>query len=74
MRHPFFMLYTNGGTTGTYCFHKNHSDDVAEILDNSGNIVVKYAYDAFDISCKKTEVDGKTPDEWVKYWINSLLN
>ena len=68
------MLYTNGGTTGTYYFHKNPSGDVTEILDNSGNIVVKYAYDAFDISCKKiTEVDGKTSEEWVKYWINSLL-
>ena len=41
------MLYTNGGTTGTYPFHKNRSGDVAEILDNSGNIVVKYAYDAY---------------------------
>ena len=46
------MLYTNGGTTGTFHFHKNHSDDVAEILDNSGNIVVKYETNLYYLNAR----------------------
>ena len=41
------MVYTSGGTPCVYTFDKNPRGDVVAVLDNSGNIVVKYAYDAY---------------------------
>ena len=45
------MLYTSGETTSIYSFDKNLRGDVVGVLDNSGNVVVKYAYDAYG-NCK----------------------
>ena len=42
------IIYTNsGGTKAYYYYDKNPRGDVIGILDNSGNIVVKYTYDAY---------------------------
>ena len=40
-------IFTNFGGTETYYYDKNPRGDVKNILDNSGNIVVTYAYDAY---------------------------
>ena len=40
-------IFTNFGGTETYYYDKNPRGDVINILDNSGNIVVTYAYDAY---------------------------
>ncbi len=41
------VIFTNSSGTGTYYYDKNPRGDVVNILDNSGNIVVKYTYDAY---------------------------
>ena len=42
------IIYTNsGGTEAYYYYDKNPRGDVIGILDNSGNTVVKYSYDAY---------------------------
>ena len=41
------VIFTNPSGTGTYYYDKNPRGDVLNILDNSGNIVAKYTYDAF---------------------------
>ena len=41
------VIFTNSSGTGTYYYDKNPRGDVIAILDNSGNIVVEYAYDAY---------------------------
>ena len=41
------IIYTFDGTSGVYYYDKNHKGDVIAILDNSGNAVVKYKYDAY---------------------------
>ena len=41
------VQFTNAGGTGTYYYDKNPRGDVIGILDNSGNTVVKYSYDAY---------------------------
>ena len=41
------LLFTNSSGTGTYYYDKNPRGDVIGILDNSGNTVVKYTYDAY---------------------------
>ncbi len=41
------VIFTNSSGTGTYYYDKNPRGDVIGILDNSGNTVVKYKYDAY---------------------------
>ena len=41
------VIFTNSSGTGTYYYDKNPRGDVIAILDNSGNTVVKYRYDAY---------------------------
>ena len=41
------VIYTNASGTRTYYYDKNPRGDVIGILDNEGNTVVKYWYDAF---------------------------
>ena len=41
------VIFTNSSGTGTYYYDKNPRGDVIGILDNSGNTVVKYTYDAY---------------------------
>ena len=41
------VIFTNPNGTATYYYDKNPRGDVVGILDNTGNAVVKYAYDAF---------------------------
>ncbi len=41
------LIYNNGSTTNTFCFDKNSFGYVIGILDNSGNVVVNYMYDAY---------------------------
>ena len=41
------VIYTNDDGAATYYYDKNPRGDVIAILDNSGNTVVKYTYDAY---------------------------
>lgn len=41
------VIFTNSSGTGIYYYDKNPRGDVIAILDNSGNTVVKYRYDAY---------------------------
>ena len=41
------FIFTNSSGTGSYYYDKNPRGDVIAILDNSGNTVVQYKYDAY---------------------------
>lgn len=41
------IMHTSAGVTRKYLFDKNPKGDVVAILDNAGNVVVKYVYDAY---------------------------
>ena len=43
------VIYTNDDGAATYYYDKNPRGDVIAILDNSGNTVVKYSYNAVSI-------------------------
>ncbi len=53
------LIYTDANGTNTYYYDKNIFGDVIAILDNTGNPVVKYKYDAYG-NC--TVYDSVTTD------------
>ena len=66
-RHDLFYYYDADGSVGSisydytrYAFRKNLQGDVIAILDTNGDVVARYAYDAWGKVLSVTDKDGNT--------------
>ena len=66
------VIFTNSDGAATYYYDKNPRGDVIAILDNSGNTVVKYTYDAYgNCNCTysyNTDLANSNPIRYRSYY------